>query len=107
MNPVPDAANAPTTADTIVVSLYSSAFPYNFVTSKKSVLNVTGNATVTFPSLYSGGSYYLVVNHRNSLETWSKNPITLPLGGISYNFTAPNSFQRNIRTNPSLIKNQN
>lgn len=92
--PVSDAVNAPSTADTISVSLYSSSFPYNFITTRKAVLNVTGNATVSFPSVYSGGSYYLVVNHRNSIETWSKNPVQLPLGGINYNFASPNSSQR-------------
>ena len=96
--PVSDAVNAPLTADTISVSLYSSAFPYNYITTRKTVLDVSGNATVSFPSIYSGGSYYLVINHRNSLETWSKNPILLPLGGITYNFTTPNSSQRSKNT---------
>ena len=96
--PVSDAINAPLTADTISVSLYSSAFPYNYITTRKTVLGVSGNASVSFPSIYSGGSYYLVINHRNSLETWSKNPILLPLGGITYNFVAPNSSQRSKNT---------
>jgi hypothetical protein len=101
--PVSDAVNAPLTVDTISVSLYSSAFPYNFITTRKAVLDVTGNATVSFPSIYSGGNYYLVVNHRNSIETWSRNPVLLPLGGISYNFATPNSFQRSKNTtNKSL-----
>jgi hypothetical protein len=96
--PVSDAINAPLTADTISVSLYSSAFPYNYITTRRTVLDVAGNASVSFPSVYSGGSYYLVVNHRNSLETWSKNPLLLPLGGINYNFASPNSSQRSKNT---------
>ena len=92
--PVSDAVNAPLTVDTISVSLYSSAFPYNFITTRKAVLDVTGSAFVSFPSIYSGGNYYLVVNHRNSIETWSRNPVLLPLGGISFNFASPNSSQR-------------
>ena len=105
MAPVSDPSNAPLTVDTISVSLYSSAFPYNYMTTRKTVLDVSGNASVSFPSIYSGGSYYLVINHRNSLETWSKNPVLLPLGGISYNFTTPNSSQRS--KNPTLIKSTN
>ena len=101
--PVSDATNAPLTADTISVSLYSSAFPYNYITTRKSVLDVAGNASVSFPSIYSGGNYYLVVNHRNSIETWSRNPVLLPLGGINYNFTAPNSFQRSKNTTSKSI----
>ncbi|MFN5346752.1 MAG: fibronectin type III domain-containing protein [Bacteroidota bacterium] len=92
--PVSDAINAPLTTDTISVSLYSSAFPYNYITTRKTVLDVSGNASVSFPSVYSGGNYYLVINHRNSIETWSKNPVSLPLGGINYNFATPNSSQR-------------
>ena len=104
--PVSDAVNAPLTVDTISISLYSSAFPYNFITTRKAVLDVTGNASVSFPSIYSGGNYYLVVNHRNSIETWSRNPVLLPLGGISYNFATPNSFQRSKNTtNKSLNSN--
>jgi hypothetical protein len=101
--PVSDATNAPLTADTISVSLYSSAFPYNYITTRKSVLDVAGNASVSFPSIYSGGNYYLVINHRNSIETWSRNPVLLPLGGINYNFTAPNSFQRSKNTTSQSI----
>jgi hypothetical protein len=104
--PVSDAVNAPLTVDTINVSLYSSSFPYNFLTTRKAVLDVTGSATVSFPSIYSGGNYYLVVNHRNSIETWSRNPVLLPLGGISYNFATPNSFQRSKNTtNKSINSN--
>lgn len=105
--PVSDAINAPLTADTISVSLYSSAFPYNYLTTRKTVLDVSGNATVSFPSIYSGGSYYLVINHRNSLETWSKNPIQLPLGGITYNFTTPNSSQRSKNTSVKQTTDNN
>ncbi|MFM7015974.1 MAG: fibronectin type III domain-containing protein [Bacteroidota bacterium] len=105
LTPVSDAVNAPLTSDTISVSLYSSAFPYSHVTTKKTVLGVDGHASVSFPSVYSGGSYYLVINHRNSIETWSKNPVVLPLGGISYNFTAPNSFQRSIKTTVNSTNN--
>ena len=105
--PVPDAVNAPLTADTISVSLYSSAFPYNYITTRRTVLDVTGNASVSFPSVYSGGSYYLVVNHRNSLETWSNNPVLLPLGGINYNFATPNSSQRSKNTTAKKSINSN
>lgn len=105
--PVSDAVNAPLTADTISVSLYSSAFPYNYITTRKTVLNVTGNALVSFPSIYSGNSYYLVVNHRNSLETWSKNPVLLPLGGINYNFATPGSSQRSKKTTSKPTSNNN
>lgn len=107
LNPVTDAANAPLTTDTISVSLYSNIYPYNYVTTRRTVLDVNGNALVSFPSLYSGGSYYIVINHRNSIETWSKNPVQLPLGGVSYNFTAPNSYQRSLNNqNNSNIKNE-
>lgn len=33
------------------------------------------------------GSYYLVINHRNSIETWSASPVSLAGNTVSYNFT--------------------
>ena len=46
-----------------------------------------GNGTFVFPSGVFGNSYYIVVKHRNSLETWSATPVTFNAAIISYSFT--------------------
>jgi hypothetical protein len=94
MAAVPDPANAAGTTDTITVELHSSLAPYDFVVSRKGILSNQGNSTITFPGVYSNNSYYVVVKHRNSIETWSRLPVFLPIGGSSYNFSIPGAVQR-------------
>ena len=43
-----------------------------------------GDVTCSF-STVTNGDYYIVVKHRNSLETWSKYPVTFN-GSASYSF---------------------
>jgi hypothetical protein len=45
-----------------------------------------GTCSIGLPAS-SAGSYYIVVKHRNSIETWSANPVTFSSNPISYNFT--------------------
>jgi Dockerin type I domain len=46
-----------------------------------------GNIACTFPGGSIGNSYYIVLKHRNTLETWSANPVTITVGTNSYDFT--------------------
>lgn len=72
-------------ADTIMVELYSSVFPYTKVFSQKTILDINGNASIFFNS---GGSYYVVIKHRNSIATWSAAPVYFSTTSpITYDFT--------------------
>ena len=74
-------------ADTVSISLHNSLAPYNMEFNQQTVLDTSGNCQVTFPGSIWTDSYYIVVRHRNSLETWSKQPITF--GAVNYfDFTA-------------------
>ncbi|MDQ3021050.1 MAG: plastocyanin/azurin family copper-binding protein [Bacteroidota bacterium] len=74
-------------SDTVRVYLRSAVSPFSFVDSAKVKLNNLGNGILTFTNAGSG-SYYIVVTHRNSIETWSKLPQSFTAGGtLSYNFT--------------------
>ncbi len=75
-------------SDTVTVELRSSVTPYNTIDVSKTVLTSgTGFGTVEFSSAPSG-SYYIVVKHRNSIETWSASPLSMSAGGsYNYNFT--------------------
>jgi hypothetical protein len=44
------------------------------------------SATMTFYPSTTAASYYIVIKHRNSVETWSI-PVTFTGGSLSYNFT--------------------
>ena len=85
--------------DTVRAYLHSNISPYNVLDSAISVIDsvtFTGAFTFNQPS----GTYYIVVKHRNSLETWSK------LGGepfvaasvMNYDFTDASSkaFMNNM-----------
>ena len=72
INPLQDPLN-PFNADSISVALYDSlnvTGPASFSTN--GVIDVNGSGTFTFPSAVIGNRYYIVVRHRNSIETWSK-----------------------------------
>jgi len=60
------------TGDTIRAYLYNATAPYNKVDSVKGFLNSDGKLTLGFVNAQSG-TYYIVVKHRNSIETWSRS----------------------------------
>lgn len=74
--------------DTITVLLRNTASPYTAIDSAKIYLDSLGNGTVKFLTAPSG-SYYIVIKHRNHLETWSKAGGENLSKGITstYNFT--------------------
>ncbi len=75
-------------SDTVTVSLRNSSFPYNQIDTCKGVINkVTLEGRFYFTAAPSG-NYYLKVKHRNSLETWSANPVRLTKNSnVNYDFT--------------------
>lgn len=75
--------------DTIVVSLRSATSPYDLVEMSMAYLSPTGTAAVNFAKAVNGVNYYIVVNHRNSIETWSKSGGEVFTGGVlNYDFTS-------------------
>ena len=79
--------------DTVRAYLRNSLSPYAIVDSAKSVIDsitLAGNFTfVNAPS----GTYYVVVKHRNSIETWSK------AGGEVYNLGSAFSYDFTTASN--------
>ncbi len=74
--------------DTVTVLVRASLNPYNIVDTAKVLLNSNGYALVNFDNISSGIYYYLVVKHRNSIETWSKSVVQFNTGDpIVYDFT--------------------
>jgi hypothetical protein len=67
----------PTVCDSITVALYSTTMPSVPLAAETTLLKTDGTATVPVPIGLVGQSCYVVIKHRNSLETWSALPITL------------------------------
>jgi len=77
--------------DTVRVYLRNTSSPYSIVDSATSVLDSTGYGTFYFPNAVNGTLYYIVIKHRNSIETWSKQGQMFMSYQLSYDFiTAAN-----------------
>ena len=79
-------ANGLNDADTITVELHKAIPPYTIMHSYTGVLKIDGTITCNFPNASEGQLYYIVVKHRNSVGTWSANPVTL--SSAVYDFTS-------------------
>ena len=77
----------PSEADLVTVSLHDASAPYAQVHTFSGVQNINGQITCTFPGSAVGNSYYIVLTNRNSVETWSANPVLIS-SSTSYNFTS-------------------
>jgi len=77
-----------TEADSIQVELRRAVAPYEIVASAKTILSTSGNASLEFP--YTDSVLYIVIRHRNSIETWSAAPVVMD-STVSYDFTTSSS----------------
>ena len=74
--------------DTVIISAMNSV-THSIVDSKKGILKTNGTVHVTFgSSVLQGTVYYIKVNHRNAIETWSSVPVLL---SNIYDFTSMQS----------------
>jgi len=88
-----------TTADQITVEIHNSASPYALVGGPYTVnVNTNGTAALTIPASL-GSSYFIVLRHRNSIETWNGAPVSFSGASISYNFTtaASQAYGNNLK----------
>ncbi len=78
--------------DTTKIYLRHLSSPYTIIDSTTGVLNLNGVGTFKFYNPINGILYFIVITHRNSIETWSSSGNSFTLNSLSYNFTA-SSFQ--------------
>ena len=74
--------------DTVKVELHNEVSPFELVSSSTGILDSTGHGSFNFTSGVSGVPYYLVVRHRNSIETWSASSVS----DSTYDFTSAQSM---------------
>ena len=75
--------------DTVRAFLRSASSPYNIIDSSKALIDsVSFTGSFKFNTAPSG-TYYVVIKHRNSIETWSRlsGEIYNPMDFGSYNFS--------------------
>jgi len=69
--------NPTTDCDAVVVELHDATSPYATAYSFSGTLLTNGNIACTFPGAALGNSYYIVVNHRNAMQTWTASPVSM------------------------------
>ncbi|MBP6334391.1 MAG: S8 family serine peptidase [Bacteroidia bacterium] len=77
-----------TTCDTLILQLAQSNSPYSIMYTDTAVLDTAGNGSFSFPNAVNGNSYYLVLQHRNSLETWSASALLMNAPVLTYDFSS-------------------
>jgi len=98
-------ANSLNQKDIVKAYLRNTAFPYSIVDSSTALID---SLTFTGNFLFNkdlSGTYYIVLNHRNCLETWSKinGEIYNPMNMNTYDFT--NSLTKAYGNNMTLVDN--
>jgi hypothetical protein len=79
--------NSATQCDHITVELRNTSTLVGAPSySTTAILNTNGSASVVFPGVVTPGNYYIVVKHRNAVQTWSANAMPFP-ATVAYNFT--------------------
>ena len=87
--------------DDITVELRSAATPATVSYTTTARLKTNGNAVATFSTGVSG-NYHIVINHRNTLQTWSNDPISFPPSGtIDFTTAATMALGSNMKEVPT------
>jgi hypothetical protein len=73
--------------DSITVELRPATSTSVIAYSSKTLLMTNGTATASFP-IISNDNYYVVITHRNGIQTWSATALAITTGSaVTYNFT--------------------
>jgi hypothetical protein len=78
----------PTDVDSVTIELHDAASPFATAASAIGLLKTDGHVQLQFSGSLIGNSYYIVVKHRNSIETWSASPVLMG-ATTTFDFTAP------------------
>ncbi|HRA99190.1 MAG TPA: SBBP repeat-containing protein [Ignavibacteria bacterium] len=87
-------------SDTVKVFLRNGSSPYSIIDSSKSVSDASGVLLLYFLNVQNDQNYYIVTDHRNTLETWSSTPIKFESAGMVYDYT--NSLNKAFGNNLTL-----
>ncbi|MEO8664496.1 MAG: hypothetical protein ABI462_03280 [Ignavibacteria bacterium] len=90
--------------DTIEVELRNNYAPYSLVEKSKGYLNDSGKCTLNYYYATNATNYYIVLKHRNSIETWSKSPgQSFSAGVLNFDFLSlSQAYGQNLRVIDSI-----
>ncbi|MBT8380857.1 MAG: hypothetical protein KJO59_00715, partial [Ignavibacteria bacterium] len=73
--------------DTVTVEIRNTSIPFSLVDQAKIFLNTSGQGSGKFYNAVNGIPYYVILKHRNAIETWSASPQTFVANTLTYDFT--------------------
>ncbi|MFM9051981.1 MAG: hypothetical protein ACKOKF_06655, partial [Bacteroidota bacterium] len=84
--------------DTIVIELRDSLDPSIVIGATNATLMTDGTASALYTAATPGTSYWIVIKHRNSVQTWSAEPV-LMTATTTYDFTTSDTqaFASNMK----------
>ena len=85
--------------DSVNVQLRNTTAPYSLVDQTQILLDGNGQGSASFTNASNGIPYYIVLKHRNALETWSALPQTFTANSLIYDFTtgANRAYGNNLK----------
>ncbi|MFZ1321182.1 MAG: metallophosphoesterase [Ignavibacteria bacterium] len=75
------------TEDTVRVYLRNSVSPYTLIDSSVQLIDENGNSNPVYNDVQNATEYYIVIKHRNSIETWSGTSEQFMINKMEYDFT--------------------
>ena len=91
-------------SDSVRVNIRNAVSPYNLIDSKIVLVDSTGSGNYDFYNAYNSANYYICINHRNSIETWSSTPVSFNNNVLNYDFTT--SAGKAFGNNQILVGNK-
>ena len=88
--------------DTVSVLIRNAAAPYDIKDSSRGYIDPTGTVTLNYSNILNGVNYYLVVKHRNSIETWSRSGGEV-FTGSTLNYDLTTSASQAYGNNQKLV----
>ena len=78
-----------TDADDVTIELYKYDFPFTHTLhlAQTTRMNIDGQAMIILPYSELGKTYYVALQHRNSIRTWASIPLTI-VGFTAHKFTS-------------------
>lgn len=84
--------------DTIEVLIKDANSPFQTLDESKAYVTTSGYGIYNFSNIQNGVNYYIVVKHRNSIETWSSTPLKFNNNILIYDMSLSNNkaFGKNM-----------
>lgn len=86
-------------SDIVKIYLRNTSSPFSIVDTSVSTLDSVGTGTFYFSNISNGTNYYIIIKHRNSIETWSNSGNSFASDTLIYDFTtaANKAFGNNMK----------